>query len=548
MIGVALSGLTLAVIAGHWAPLAWAGVFVAVLLIEGRVSAGLAAAAAAGRAPSLTPYAIWTFVQSLIGTCFAPLAWFLEPRHGDTIAALFLAAAAFNAVVTLRASMMCFMAGIGATTLMAIALPVADYFINGGRFEPNVAIVLSVGLFAMHGGYVLADLRRGDDANRRARLAAERAQRASQQASVARNEFVERMKRAVRTPMTALTGSSHALGRTALPPEARVHVDALVEAGEVLATVLDDLVDLDAIESGRLAINPRPCDPRALVRSVSNAFRIQAEDKGLELLVDIAANAPGDVLLDAVRVRQILFNLISNGVTYTQSGGVRVRLQAMPSDKPGHVRLGFAVADTGLGMTRADLAAHLGDRRAQGTRKGLGLSISAKLARLMGATLAAKSTPGQGSQFSLVLEAERAAAQPAAPAPHQDGPRILVLAARAEDQRVIGAVLETTTASFEIVTQGGQALEALHAEQFDLVIADQRTPDFDAIEIAELLRQGGKNAGTPVMALVESEAEAAMCLESGVDGCIVLPIAATAFMDEIARVIGAPPLRDERAA
>jgi len=175
----------------------------------------------------------------------------------------------------------------------------------------------------------------------------------------------------------------------------------------VLKLVLDDLSDLDRLENGQLPIEPAPADPRELVRGVVSAFRAAAQDKRLELFLDVEANTPALVEMDALRVRQVLFNLLANAVRYTNHGGVRVRVQALASQREGCVRLCFVVADTGAGMSRSQLALVFGRGRVvtDGEGPGLGLAISLRLARAMGGQLQAKSELGEGSVFSFMLDA-----------------------------------------------------------------------------------------------------------------------------------------------
>lgn len=180
----------------------------------------------------------------------------------------------------------------------------------------------------------------------------------------------------------------------------------------MLKLVLDDLSDLDRLENGQLPIEPKPADPRELVRGVVAAFRAAAHDKQLELFLDVSPDTPPLVTLDPLRVRQVLFNLLANAVRFTSHGGVRVRVSAQPvaADR---VRLSFTVADTGAGMSRSQLALIFGRERIcmDGEGRGLGLAISLKLARLMGGQLTARSELGQGSMFTLTLEARLVAAQ-----------------------------------------------------------------------------------------------------------------------------------------
>src|SRR5262249_24574379 len=156
----------------------------------------------------------------------------------------------------------------------------------------------------------------------------------------------------VRTPMAALASAAEVLRRGAMSAQARAQIAALAQAGDVLRQVLDDLADLDRLENGAVLVDPKPCDPRDLARSVAAAFQAAALDKGLELFLDIAPEAPPLVNIDALRVRQILFNLVANAIRFTSHGGVRLSLQARVSKAQDCVELGFAVTDTGQGMSR----------------------------------------------------------------------------------------------------------------------------------------------------------------------------------------------------
>jgi signal transduction histidine kinase len=225
-------------------------------------------------------------------------------------------------------------------------------------------------------------------------------------AAAAKSDMIQRMNDELRTPMTALIGAAEHLRRAAATPQARAHIATLVQAGEVLKLVLDDLSDLDRLENGRLRIQLRASDPREVLRGVVSAFRAAAQDKNLELFLDVAADVPARVEIDAARVRQVLFNLLANAVRYTNHGGVRIRLAATPG-ADGRARLTFTVADTGAGMSRAQLAMVLGREKvcSGGEGPGLGLAISLRLARLMGGQISARSELGQGSVFSFALDA-----------------------------------------------------------------------------------------------------------------------------------------------
>jgi signal transduction histidine kinase len=227
--------------------------------------------------------------------------------------------------------------------------------------------------------------------------------------------MIQRMNAELRTPMQALIGAAEHLKRVATTPQARTHIATLAQAGEVLKLVLDDLSDLDRLENGQLRIDVKASDPREIVRGVVAAFKPAAQDKEIELFLDIAADVPAAVEIDPLRVRQVLFNLVANAVRFTTHGGVRVALRAQAAEG-GAVRLSFNVADTGAGMSRAQLATIFGRGRlnAGGDGPGLGLSISLRLAKLMGGQIQARSELGQGSMFGFVLEARAVTALSAA--------------------------------------------------------------------------------------------------------------------------------------
>jgi len=251
-----------------------------------------------------------------------------------------------------------------------------------------------------------------DAAQLEAEAAVLRERQAAAAAAAAKSSIIQRMNDELRTPMSALVGAAEHLRRAAQSPQARAHIATLLQASEVLRLVLNDLSDLDRLENGQLKIEPRPANPRDLLRGVISAFRAAAQDKNLELFVDVDPAMPALLEIDALRVRQVLFNLLANAVRYTTHGGVRVSMSAQPIDAA-RVRLNIVVADTGAGMSRSQLALIFGRERlcADGEGPGIGLAISLRLAKLMGGKITAKSELGEGSVFSFVLDAQIAAAR-----------------------------------------------------------------------------------------------------------------------------------------
>lgn len=357
----------------------------------------------------------WIAVQSAYGNSIAALLWFAPYVPGETLAAIFLCGGLANAAATLRAHTALSLAGVGPTIGFLIGLPLAEYLVGGARNPLELLPLIGALLLLGYGVNLWRSLIASDVAQAQAEAAVIRERQAAAAASAAKSDMVLRMNAELRTPMMALIGAAEHLRRAAATPQARAHIATLANAGEVLKLVLDDLSDLDRLENGQLRIATRPADPREIVRGVVAAFRPAAQDKEIELFLDIAAATPACVEIDPLRVRQVLFNLVANAVRYTTHGGVRVTLGAAPG-QGGAARLAFNVADTGAGMSRAQLALIFGRTRlsAEGDGPGLGLAISLRLARLMGGQIQARSELGQGSLFSFTLEAPLSATRSAA--------------------------------------------------------------------------------------------------------------------------------------
>lgn len=404
----AITALVSTSIVGNVSPVFWFAGLIALVLTDRALYRQLVRRVEAHGPPEqLGAMVAWTVLQSAYGNILAVLLWFAPYVPGETLAVIYIIAGLANAAATLRPVPVLALAGAIPTVLTFLALPVGEYLLNGSRNPLELMPLLGALLFLGFGINLWRSLVASDAAQAEAEAAAMRERQAAAAAAAAKSDTIRRMNDELRTPMAALIGAAEHLRRAAVSSEARTHIATLVQAGELLRLVLEDLTHLDSLENGQVRIEPRATDPRELVRGVVSAFRAAAQDKQLELFLDVARDVPELVDIDAPRVRQILFNLLANAVRFTQHGGVRVRLQAQGSATPGYVRLGFVVADTGVGMSRSQLALVFGRGRASdaGRGPGLGLSISMRLARLMGAQLAGKSELGQGSVFSFVIEA-----------------------------------------------------------------------------------------------------------------------------------------------
>lgn len=393
-------------VANVW-PLVWWVGLVFVILIDRHLYKRLYMRAQAGAAPRrLHGLVAWTVVQSFYGNIIAAVLWFAPYVPGETMAVIYICGGLANAAATLRSHSALAIAGVGPTVVTMLGLPLAEYFLNGGQNSLDLMPLVAGLLLLGFGVNLWKSLLASDAAQAQAEASATRERQAAAAAAAAKTDTIRRMKDELRTPMTALIGAAEHLHRAAASPAARAHIATLVQSCEVLRLVLDDLSDLDRLENGQLRIEAKPTDPRDLARGVVAAFRAAAQDKNLELFLDVAPEVPARVVIDPVRVRQVLFNLLANAVRYTTHGGVRVRVSVL-NVEAGRARLNFAIADTGAGMSRSQLAQIFARSRLcmEGEGPGLGLAISLRLAKLMGGQINAKSDIGQGSMFAFTLDA-----------------------------------------------------------------------------------------------------------------------------------------------
>ena len=414
--GVTIVALLAALVANRMEPLFWCIGYAIVLLCERSANKGILKRLDRGELPvPLLGALFWTFTQSLYANLAAIWLWLSDYAHAETLAVFYLLAGLSNAAVTLRRVRPLMLAAVSSTLACLLGLPIVEFAVGG--FENMLALLplLAAALFLLFGTVILRSLNASDAALRRAELAATREQAAAEEAASAKAEAMRCMRDETRTPVAALLGAADALRRNGPPCEARARIEAVMQAAETLQAALDDVAAIVDPGAEPLGLDPAPCDPREVARAAVAAFRAAAQDKGLELFLDIDPRVPERVEMDALRVRQILYNLLANAVAYTGHGGVRLRLQARAGSAPGRAQLGFAIADTGRGMSRSQVAQLFGEGRLKAGEGG-GLAIARRFADLMGGKLAAKSELGEGAMVSFVLEASiAAAAPPAAP-------------------------------------------------------------------------------------------------------------------------------------
>jgi len=385
------------------------------------------------------------------------------------------------------------------------------------------------------------------------------AQQAAEAASRAKSEFLANMSHEIRTPLNGVVGVADLLAAAGLPPREQHMAEIIRDSGATLERLLSDVLDLAKVEAGQLQIETAPFHAGDLVRAVADLSLPRAEAKDLILKVEVEPVLERSFLGDAVRLRQILTNLASNAVKFTEAGQVTLSAAMTPAGL-----LRFQVADTGVGFDAGHKDRVFGrfqqadgsiTRRFGGT--GLGLSICRQLADLMGGTLDCDSTPGEGSVFwfeAAFIPTAETEAKAGDPAEAMAGGDFKVLVADDHPTNLIVArlILEQMGADIATVSDGAQAVEAMARQRFDVVLMDMRMPVMDGLEATRRIRESeGLNGSARTPILMLSANAGADYIKAGAlagaDGHIAKPITAAALMTALAEVFEAQTRADDNA-
>ena len=383
----------------------------------------------------------------------------------------------------------------------------------------------------------------------------------AQKAAQAKSEFLATMSHEIRTPMTAILGFTDELladaarGASAPPPQSALLT--IKRNGEHLLRLINDILDVAKLESGKLVASIEACSPREIVASVTELLRPSATEKCLRLETDVSSDVPQTVHSDPTRLRQILLNLVGNAIKFTASGEVGIRARFAPAVDGAAAMLVLEISDTGIGLTteqRSRLFEPFSQadgsmaRRFGGT--GLGLAISRRYARLLGGDISIESAPSRGSTFRVTIavdgpaladrDGELASARPIA----LRG-RVLLAEDGQDNRALIVRILERAGLHVEVAANGLEAATMaigalLSGTPYDVVLMDMQMPELTGDEAVRALRADGYTG--PIVALTAQAlaGDREACLAAGCDDYATKPIERAALLGLLARFVEKP--------
>ncbi|GJQ63317.1 MAG: hypothetical protein SCALA702_23700 [Melioribacteraceae bacterium] len=371
-----------------------------------------------------------------------------------------------------------------------------------------------------------------------------------------KSEFLANMSHEIRTPMNAILGFTDVLNSYLKENRHKNYLSAIKTAGQSLLTLINDILDLSKIEAGRLELNYEPIDPYSFINEIKNIFSIRIAEKQLEFFIEIEEDLPKSLLLDEVRLRQILFNLIGNAVKFTENGYIKLTMNNVYKDNDrSTVDLILGVEDTGIGIPKGsqqEIFESFRQQEGQNTKKfggtGLGLAITKRLVEMMGGEIRVKSDVGHGSRFEIVLYNVRAAAAPARPSIEQykydekikfNKATVLVVDDVEINRRLILEYFPECNLDFIEATDGQDAIEKTIEYSPELILMDIRMPVLNGYEAIKRIRQTDGIKDSIVIAITASamKEDKQKIDDAGFNGYLMKPVQKFELLGELKKYL-----------
>lgn len=378
--------------------------------------------------------------------------------------------------------------------------------------------------------------------------AQKKAEEAAREASKAKSDFLANMSHEIRTPLNGIIGFTDLLIKTNLSGFQRQYMENIATSAEILMGLINDILDFSKIEAGKLELDYQESDFIDIVEKAVEVVKYKAHEKNIELLLDVSPEVPNFVMVDPVRLRQVLMNLLSNSVKFTEEGEIELKVKLVRS-RGGEADVLFSVRDTGIGISqsqREKIFESFSQADPSTTRKyggtGLGLTITNKLLEMMGSTLRLESEPGRGSVFSFILRLKTLPKRSFSPPKLDTIRRVLIIDDNENNRLILSNMLSYYGVESETAVNGIDGLEKLkQKEDFDIIIVDYHMPFMNGLEVVEKVRDAifPKEEDSPVILLHSSSDDPTIvkkCRELNIRFKLIKPVKMTALFELLNKI------------